>query len=99
MTEKGEMMSDFDTDSITFQQAKDALEDPVKGSLRVLKALGKQRDIFAAQLADGVWRLEAKNDLEQVAAEAAIEAFAAELLEDGQTPPKISVVRPRPAFK
>ncbi|MDR2442112.1 MAG: hypothetical protein LBE31_01155 [Deltaproteobacteria bacterium] len=94
-------MSDqnFDTDSITFQEAKDALDDPVKGSLRVLKILGKQRDIYSALLAEGAIRLEAKNDLEQVAAEAAIEAFVAELTEDGEKPPKISVVRPRAAFK
>jgi hypothetical protein len=89
----------FDPASITLDEARNALEDPVKGSLRVLKALGRQRDLFAAQLAGGAIRLEVANDFEMVAAEAAVEAFVAELAEDGEEPPKISIVRPRAAFK
>lgn len=89
----------FDTSSITFEEAKDALEDPVKGSLRVLKALGRQRDLYTAQLREGATRLEAKNDLEQVAAEDAVEAFSAELREDGEEPPRITIAKPRALFK
>jgi hypothetical protein len=88
-----------DTYGITFEQAKQALEDPEKGSLRVLKALGRQRDIYAAQLNDGATRLEVKNDLEQVAAEAAKEAFVAQLLEEELQPPKITIARFSSAFK
>jgi hypothetical protein len=89
----------FDSSSITLEEARNALEDPVKGSLRVLKALGKQRDLFSAQLAEGATRLEAANDFEMVAAEAAVEAYVAELVEDGEEPPRIANVRPRAAFK
>ncbi|MDR2455673.1 MAG: hypothetical protein LBE49_03635 [Deltaproteobacteria bacterium] len=89
----------FDTGSITFEEARNALDDPVKGSLRVLKALGRQRDLYTAQLRDGTTRLEANNDLEQVAAEAAMEAFVAEMKEDGEEPPKIVIFKPRPMFK
>ena len=89
----------FDTASITLEEARNALEDPVKGSLRVLKALGKQRDLFSAQLAEGATRLEAANDFEMVAAEAAVEAYVAEIAEDGEEPPRISIIRPRRAFK
>jgi hypothetical protein len=91
--------STFDTAAITLEEARNALEDPEKGSLRVLKALGKQRDIFAAQLNDGAIRLEVKNDFELVAAESALEAFKAQLLEEGSEPPPITVSRPKAAFK
>jgi hypothetical protein len=94
-------MSDdaFDIASITMEEARNALEDPVKGSLRVLKALGRQRDVYSALLVEGATRLEAATDLEQVAAEAAVEAYVAELKEYGEDPPKIVVARPRPLFK
>jgi polyhydroxyalkanoate synthesis regulator phasin len=94
-------MSDdiVDLGAITLEEARNALEDPVKGSLRVLKALGKQRDLYSAQLADGTTRLEAENALQQVAAEAAVEAYVAELREDGEEPPRITITRPRPLFK
>ncbi|MDR2367133.1 MAG: hypothetical protein LBF58_03345, partial [Deltaproteobacteria bacterium] len=66
-------MADANSDlgSITMEEARNALADPEKGSLRVLKALGKLRDQYVARLATGVLVLEASNDLEQVAAEAA----------------------------
>jgi hypothetical protein len=94
-------MSDDSADlgAITLEEARDALEDPVKGSLRVLKALGKQRDLYSAQLVGGATRLEAANDLEQVAAEAAVEAYEAELKEFGEEAPRITIARPRPMFK
>jgi hypothetical protein len=94
-------MSEETTDiaSITMEEARDALGDPVKGSLRVLKALGRQRDLYSAQLVDGATRLEAATDLELVAAEAAVEAYVAELREYGEDPPKITIARPRPLFK
>ncbi|MDR1545797.1 MAG: hypothetical protein LBU12_03610 [Deltaproteobacteria bacterium] len=86
-------------DDITLQEAKNALEDPEKGSLRVLKALGRLRDQYTVLLAEGALRLEVQNDLELVAAEAALEAYAAELAEDGLDPPKVNIVRLRAAFK
>jgi hypothetical protein len=91
--------ANFDPNSITLEEARDALADPEKGSLRVLKALGKLRDQYVAKLATGVIVLEASNDLEQVAAEAALKDYATELEEDGEAPPKVSIIRPRPAFK
>ena len=91
--------TNFDPASISMQEARDALADPEKGSLRVLKALGKLRDQYAARLATGVLVLEAASDLEQVAAEAALKDYAAELEEDGEDPPRVSIIRPKPAFK
>jgi hypothetical protein len=92
-------MTDELLDAITIEEARDALMDPVRGSLRVLKALGRARDAFSAQLVEGVTRLEVKNDLERVAAEAAVEAYSAELVEEGEPVPKITVTQPRPLFK
>ncbi|MDR0622124.1 MAG: hypothetical protein LBJ61_09650 [Deltaproteobacteria bacterium] len=91
--------SSFDLNSITQEEARNALADPVKGSLRVLKTLGKLRDQYAAQLATGVIVLEAASEVEQVAAEAALKDYAAALEEDGEAPPRVTIIRPRPAFK
>ncbi|MDR2460151.1 MAG: hypothetical protein LBE38_05145 [Deltaproteobacteria bacterium] len=81
------MTSSTDTNSITRQEALDALKDPEKGSLRVLKALGKQRDIYARQLMGGQKRLVVHNAFEEVCAEAAIKDFEAELESEGQPVP------------
>jgi hypothetical protein len=89
----------FDPNSISLEEAQNALADPEKGSLRVLKALGKLRDQYVAKLATGVIVLEVTNDLEQVAAEAALKDYTAELVEEGEAPPRVSLIRPRPAFK
>ncbi|MDR1676893.1 MAG: hypothetical protein LBS44_00710 [Deltaproteobacteria bacterium] len=91
--------SNFDPNSITLEEARNALADPEKGSLRVLKTLGKYRDQFAAKLYTGAYVLEVNSDLEQVAAEAALRDYASELAEDGEAPPKVSILRPRAAFK
>ena len=89
----------LDPASITTEEARAALEDPVKGSLRVMKILGRERDLYSAQLVNGATRLEASTDIQQVAAEAAVDAYVAELREFGEDPPKIVVTRPRPLFK
>jgi hypothetical protein len=91
--------SNFDPNSITLEEARNALADPEKGSLRILKALGKYRDQYVSRLATGVIVLEANSDIEQVAAEAALKDYAAELEEDGEAPPRVSIIRPKPAFK
>ncbi|MDR1310001.1 MAG: hypothetical protein LBL95_08930 [Deltaproteobacteria bacterium] len=88
-----------DPTQITLEEARAALADPEKGSLRVLKALGRHRDQYAAHLAAGAIVLEAGSDIEQVAAEAALRDYAAELAEDGEAPPRVSIIRPKPAFK
>ncbi|MDR2421936.1 MAG: hypothetical protein LBE01_00990 [Deltaproteobacteria bacterium] len=88
-------MANDDLDKISLEEARAALEDPIKGSLRVLKALGRQRDLYRAQLENGEIRLEASNELEQVAAEAALDDFAQACQEDGERVPKISIVRPK----
>ncbi|MDR1486880.1 MAG: hypothetical protein LBT62_02635 [Deltaproteobacteria bacterium] len=88
-----------DGSEITFEEAKNALEDPEKGSLRVLKALGRQRDLFSNQLLEGAVRLQVKNDFEQVAAEAALEAYMEQLLEEGAQPPRIVIARQKSFFK
>ncbi|MDR2140675.1 MAG: hypothetical protein LBR11_02625 [Deltaproteobacteria bacterium] len=82
-------------DDITMEEARAALEDPVKGSLRVLKALGRQRDIFRDQLENGAIRLEASNDLETVAAEAALADYTQAAQAEGERVPKIAIVRPK----
>ncbi|MDR0547989.1 MAG: hypothetical protein LBI10_12930, partial [Deltaproteobacteria bacterium] len=88
-------MANEDIDKITLEEARAALEDPVKGSLRILKILGRVRDEYRAQLEDGALRLEAKNALEQVAAEAALDDYAAVAASEGERLPKISIVRPK----
>jgi hypothetical protein len=92
---KGRKMSGDDLDKITYEEARAALEDPVKGSLRVLKALGQRRDLYRARLEEGEIRLEAQNALEQVAAEAALEDYAEAAAAEGEKIPKISIVRPK----
>ncbi|MDR2386443.1 MAG: hypothetical protein LBE80_02520 [Deltaproteobacteria bacterium] len=93
------MADAFDPNSITLEEARDALADPEKGSLRVLKALGKLRDAYVVNLANGSIVLEVRNDLEQVAAEAALKDYTAELVEEGEAPPRVSIIRPKPEFK
>ena len=80
-------------------EARKALEDPVEGSLRVLKAIGRQRDLFSSQLMSGAIRLEVRNELELVAAEDAVKAFLAELVDEGEPPPNITIAKTRAAFK
>jgi phosphosulfolactate synthase (CoM biosynthesis protein A) len=88
-------MASHGDNEITLEEARAALEDPVKGSLRVLKALGKKRDEYRKELEDGAIRLEAENELEQVAAEAALDDYLQAVAEDGERAPKISIVRPK----
>ncbi|MDR1608703.1 MAG: hypothetical protein LBT38_09910 [Deltaproteobacteria bacterium] len=88
-------MANDDLDNITYEEALAALQDPVNGSLRVLKALGKLRDGYRDQLKNGEIRLEAANDLERAAAEAALDDFAQEAMEDGEKVPRISIIRPK----
>ncbi|MDR1870451.1 MAG: hypothetical protein LBS60_00755 [Deltaproteobacteria bacterium] len=88
-------MANDDLDKITLEEARAALEDPIKGSLRVLKALGKKRDQYRAQLENGEIRLEAANELEQVAAEAALDDYTQAAASEGEKIPRISIVRPK----
>ncbi|MDR1395946.1 MAG: hypothetical protein LBK52_07240 [Deltaproteobacteria bacterium] len=81
-------------EEITLEQARAALADPVKGSLSVLKALGKARDIFRTRLMAGERRLEARSPLEQAAAEAAVADWTEELREDGRPVPEVTVDLP-----
>jgi hypothetical protein len=75
-------------DSISREEALAAIQDPVKGSLRVLKALGKQRDIYSKELMAGKTSLSANNPFEEVCAEEAIKNFKEALISEGETPPK-----------
>jgi hypothetical protein len=85
----------LDTASFTKEEAILALEDPEKGSLRVLKALGKQRDIFSRELTSGKKKLFPKNPFEEACAEAAIKDFKETLLSFGETPPSdLEAVKP-----
>ncbi|MDR0354980.1 MAG: hypothetical protein LBJ64_04515 [Deltaproteobacteria bacterium] len=94
-------MSEPNTDykSITMEEARNALADPEKGSLRILKALGKFRDQYSALLVQGAYILEANTDVEQVAAEAALKDYSAAMVEDGEAPPSVNIIRAKPAFK
>jgi hypothetical protein len=83
----GKMTNSTDTSSITREEALDALRDPEKGSLRVLKSLGKQRDLYAGQLAGGQKRLVVHNPFEEVCAEAAIKDFLEDLASEGEEVP------------
>ncbi|MDR3203912.1 MAG: hypothetical protein LBV23_04100 [Deltaproteobacteria bacterium] len=94
-------MSDnyFDSSTISEEEARQALEDPVKGSLRVLKLLGKQIDVYQTQLTNGADKLEVKNPFEQVAAQTALEGFLAEMKSLGIETRDIKIVKPKAAFK
>jgi hypothetical protein len=87
------MQDNDDTSQITRKEARDALTDPEKGSLRVLKALGKQVDIYSSELSAGNLRLVAHNDLEIVAAEEAIRVHTEDASAQGETLPKISIFK------
>jgi hypothetical protein len=88
-------MANDDLDRVTLEEARASLEDPVKGSLRILKALGKYRDIYRSQLENGELRLEVSNELEQVAAEEALADYSRQALEDGEKIPRITIVKPK----
>ncbi|MDR1084890.1 MAG: hypothetical protein LBP22_08530 [Deltaproteobacteria bacterium] len=88
-------MSGTVNDQITAAEARAALDDPVNGSLRVLKALGRQRDLYRAQMESGDFRLVVTNDLEQVAAEAAAEDIRQVMREEGVKMPRIFFVQSR----
>ncbi|MDR3152769.1 MAG: hypothetical protein LBW85_00515 [Deltaproteobacteria bacterium] len=76
-----------DTDSITREEALAALNDPEKGSLAVLKAVGKTKDQYARQLEAGVKTLKAKNPFEQACAEVAVKDFIEDRKESGMDVP------------
>ncbi|MDR2612261.1 MAG: hypothetical protein LBG06_05335 [Deltaproteobacteria bacterium] len=76
-----------ETDSITREEALAALKDPEKGSLSVLKAVGKLRDQYSRQLQTGVRILKAKNPFEQVCAEAAIRDYLEDLRSENMDAP------------
>ncbi|MDR1050202.1 MAG: hypothetical protein LBP95_03810 [Deltaproteobacteria bacterium] len=89
----------FDSSSITMDEARNALGNPEKGSLRVLKALGRLRDQYMGRLVGGAFVLEVSSDVEQVAAEAALKDYSDELAADGEAPPRVSITRAKPDFK
>jgi hypothetical protein len=72
---------------ISKEEALAALNDPIGGSLRVLKAVGKQRDIYAKELSTGKKRLVVHNGFEEVCAEAAIADYKEYLASAGQDVP------------
>jgi hypothetical protein len=83
-----------DSQNITKEEALAALNSPEGGSLRVLKAVGRQRDLYARQLAAGQKRLVVKSGFEEVCAEAAIKDFKEQLESEGeQAPPGISIFK------
>lgn len=73
---------------VTKEEVLAALEDPEKGSLRVLKALGKQRDLYSRELLSGKTSLLAKNPFEEACAEAAIKDFREALESEGEDVPE-----------
>jgi hypothetical protein len=87
-------MATGETDSITREEAIAALKDPEKGSLAVLKAVGRLRDEYSRQLAQGTKTLKAKNPFEEVCAEAAVSDYLEDLKSDGMdAPDDLAVVR------
>ena len=77
-------MSDSpDNSNISKEEALAALNSPETGSLRVLKALGKQRDVYARELAAGKQRLIVRNGFEEVCAEAAIKDYLEQMESEG----------------
>ncbi|MDR2354033.1 MAG: hypothetical protein LBF22_12950 [Deltaproteobacteria bacterium] len=83
-----------DNSTISREEAEAALKDPEKGSLRVLKALGKQRDLYIRELSSGQKRLVVHNPFEEVCAKAAIEEYVEDLKNDGlDIPGDLSVFR------
>jgi hypothetical protein len=82
----GRPMAD-DPSSITREEALAALNNPETGSLRILKAVGKQRDIYQKQLATGTKRLVVHNPFEEVCAEAAISEYTELLKSEGEDVP------------
>ena len=80
-------------DNITREEALAALEDPEKGSLRVLKALGKQRDIYSKELLAGKTVLVAESPFQEVCANSAIEEYQNTLLSEGEDPPSLRVFK------
>jgi hypothetical protein len=52
-----------------------------------------------SKLAAGAFVLEASSDVEQVAAEAAVQDFINELVSEGEAPPRVSIIRAKAAFK
>jgi hypothetical protein len=87
-------MASDDFGSITREEALAALEDPEKGSLSVLKAVGRLRDEFSRQLQTGVRTLKARNPFEEVCAEAAVRDFLEDLRAEGMdAPDDLAVVR------
>jgi predicted RNase H-like HicB family nuclease len=84
----GKKMTDaFDSGLITRAEAEAALNDPENGSLRVLKALGKQRDAYAQFLLAGQKRLVVHNPFEEVCAKAAIADYREALQSEGEEVP------------
>ncbi|MDR2339466.1 MAG: hypothetical protein LBF40_04960 [Deltaproteobacteria bacterium] len=79
---------------ITREEAQAALDNPETGSLRVLKQVGKLRDLYAKELASGKRRLEARNPVEEVAAEAAARDFTELARAEGKDGPSgITIAR------
>ncbi|MDR1039469.1 MAG: hypothetical protein LBR80_04745 [Deltaproteobacteria bacterium] len=88
-------MTSGETDSITRAEAEAALKDPEKGSLAVLKAVGKQRDLYARELQTGARELAARTPFEEVCAETAIRDFKEDLAGEGlEIPDGLAVIRP-----
>ncbi|MDR1036691.1 MAG: hypothetical protein LBT40_08995 [Deltaproteobacteria bacterium] len=87
-------MTSGDTGTITRAEAEAALRDPEKGSLAVLKAVGKFRDQYSRELQTGVRALKAKNPFEEVCAEAALNDYLEDLRSEGMdVPDDLAVVK------
>ncbi|MDR2198594.1 MAG: hypothetical protein LBR53_03890 [Deltaproteobacteria bacterium] len=83
----GAKVSDAPAENITREEALAALNNPEGGSLRVLKAVGKQRDLYFKELLSGRKRLVVRNPFEEVCAEDAIRGYTEDLANEGQDVP------------